>query len=373
VRHLDTSSTSRRHEALGVFFGIASVLCTGVMIPAACAGPPEDIARLVEPMLHGQPLDVAPEDVANRAHALHDELRSWREQHPQALDGVIALAQITWILDRIEPSFVDDNEVVTAAPRNRQARQALERAAVRHPERAELPYWEAQLLASPVVRRIDGVLRARPLDLQAAITAARRAWTLQPEQTRFRDALAALLLDAYRDDEAWDLLMQTPRRSSPLQRLLHDLRSIPLPAGAQLLIEDSRRFAEDELARGRLHDNIYLRARVYVLPGTAADFEALCRERWPGFRLLTTRRTPDTPDWRDHAMQVLLLGGGAPRPVEDLAQLEVSAMDGIALTLIELHDPPEEKRQRSPAGVVLPDDLGTTFVYLYVLDDRTIH
>jgi hypothetical protein len=72
-------------------------------------------------------------------------------------------------------------------------------------------------------------------------------------------------------------------------------------------------------------------------------------------------------------MQVLLLGGGAPRPIADLDQLDVAAMDGIALTLIELRDPPNEQRRQSPAGAALPMDLGDVYVYLYVLNDRTIH
>lgn len=72
-------------------------------------------------------------------------------------------------------------------------------------------------------------------------------------------------------------------------------------------------------------------------------------------------------------MQVLLLGGGEPRPIAALEQLDVAAMDGISLTLIELTNPPETQRRQSPAGVELPGELGETFVYLYVLNDRTFH
>jgi hypothetical protein len=357
--------------SVGVVLGVGCML----LCAARChADPPQDIAALVEPMLRGDPLDLPPEEVANRAHGVQAELASWRQRHPDALPGIIALAQITWVLDRFEPSFVDDGAGPAAAARNVQARQALRQAAARYPERADLPFWEAQLLASPVVRSIDGVLRARPLDLPGAIRVARHAWTLQPDDAQIRDALAELLVEAYQDEEAWELLGPTPQATAPaLRRLLADLRSLPLPPQAWLLEEDSRRFAEDQLARGRLQDRIYARARVYVLPGTAADFEALCRTRWPHFRLLSTGREAGAPTWRDHAMQVLLLGGGEPRPVEDPSQLEVSRMDGIALTLIELREPPQEKRQRSPAGVSLPRNLGDTFVYLYVLNERTIH
>jgi hypothetical protein len=343
-------------------------------IPGAAEPPTQEIETLVHTVMVDGRLDFPLAELAARATNLQTQLVAWRANRADDLEGILSQAKIVWLLDRLQPQVASSDAAAAGSPGNQMAQQELQRAATRYPGNAAIHFWRAQLFASPVVRTIDGHLTARPIDRPRAIEEAQRAWDLDAQkQAHYRDALATFLAEDFRDAEALALLQDHQGNDSPLGTLMQDLRAIPLPDGTLLLEKDSRRFAEDQLARGRISDALYVRARVYLLPNDAQQFETLCRQQWPDFRLLTAQDTKPGPSWRSHAMQVLLLGGGAPRPIADLDQLDVAAMDGIALTLIELRDPPNEQRRQSPAGAALPMDLGDVYVYLYVLNDRTIH
>ena len=352
-------------------FAISALLALGA--PASWANPPEDIEALVHTVMIDGRLDFPLEELADRATKLREKLVVWRTSNPEELQGTLAMAKITWLLDRLQPHVASDESAVDGSPTHQAALLELRAATSQHPNTAAIHFWQAQLYASPVVAKVDGHLTARPINRPRAIEEAQLAWDLDNSQPQYRDALATFLAEDFRDNEALQLLQDHGGSETALGLLLEDLQAIPLPKGALLLEKDSRRFAEDQLARGRISDALYVRARVYLLRNAAQEFETLCRQQWPDFRLLTANQSSDGPAWRSHAMQVLLLGGGKPRPIANLDQLDVAAMDGIALTLIELQDPPKEQRRQSPAGAVLPVDLEDVYVYLYILNDRTIH
>ena len=138
---------------------------------------------------------------------------------------------------------------------------------------AELHYWKGQ---------VDGDLRsgAKPSDprLHEAVRETRRAVSLDPKSTRYREALASLLLKIGDEAGARDLYREV-RADHPMYLSLHDWERIPHIEGLQPLQGMGADMPGLMTGTGP-------GTRMFLFRGRAAEFEQRCRNVWPGFALV---------------------------------------------------------------------------------------
>jgi tetratricopeptide (TPR) repeat protein len=234
-------------------------------------------------------------------------------------------------------------------PADLSAEAALDRVLAAHPHDAEALYYKGRLYGRPV--RADRYA-TRMEDAEKAVAFLRQAVKYAPGNLGYREVLAHFLADQGHPGEA-KALLQAVRKDHPMIPVLEDLESLPIPAGANFLVQlEFSMLAGLELGRAGIQDNPFLRVRSYGLSLSQAATEDFYRAQWPGFQWIPDEHlgeaTSKPAEWAPVFYRQFLHGKpGAWRPSrgrEDLPGLRKPG-PGVLLLLIELHNDPELKQE----------------------------
>ena len=144
------------------------------------------------------------------------------------------------------------------------------------PNDPEAYFRKAELYANPYLRG----LRIAP-DFAAATDSVRKAVDRSPDNARYRETLADLLLEQDHEKEAMDTLRPLNGGHHPAYLLLVDWSKLPLPAGAVLNKEATQIAVQMLAATGK--DNPGLRERCYDVTQSVSDIESFYSGYWKDF------------------------------------------------------------------------------------------
>ena len=250
---------------------------------ARCEEPPDPVLRAQQLLSalgsgerSGNP-DSTSKDLAQADLGLRGHL----QQHPEDAAAAVLLMKIYGrrvALDTFRlastgaPGITYDTEPYSGI---------LDRALRAAPKDAALHYWRGRLYAvhpSPPNQEPT----ANPL-LPQAVQEVRRAVALDPNEEGYRATLAYLLLAGGDLDGSLALYQGLANGTHPMYLLLRDWKQVPEIEGSVSRREGAFGISEVFSALLGYAGGRY---RYFAYRGSAEDFEARCRKRWPSFHLV---------------------------------------------------------------------------------------
>jgi tetratricopeptide (TPR) repeat protein len=330
--------------------GILAIVLTGCIAGVPLAFAQEvvnDAERIIEVLEALEAEENVGADVPDpeELDSAYRDLQELVAASPDDVRALLLLARAGRILWLRDPFVLTPGGVSSDVPSRNAALDALRHVLEIEPANVAAHYWLARIYGTATPKIVDDAFLHEPLDLERAIVHARRALELAPADLRHREALAVYLAEARRYAEAIAAFGDTEH---VLRRILEDLESVPLPAGARYMPVETAAIADTMASRGRFVGFGALRVRAYVVDGGRAVFEAAFRERWRGFELYEAERE-DAGDGATVATfaQVLRDDGGTlqPTPVETLARSladDADADGALTITVLEFANPSDE-------------------------------
>ena len=299
--------------------------------------------------------------------AILPEARALLAESPNDFDALLMTARLE--RQAIRP------EQLAVPPDMTGVHQLLDRALSLAPESAEAHYWKGRLHGEQVIAPErwdeDRQLVFAAQDLFAAIDHTSLAVDLAPDELRYREALALLLIENGENDRALETLRPVTGMEHPVFALLSDFASFPLPPEAErattspeLLIFESKRWTIDRYEE--------LRLSAYVLAGTADGVERYYAGLWPGFKLHHVR-TSEEGAVRDVAFRQWVAreddGWRIARHAGEIPEVGSMIQRGITIDVDEMHGLPSEM-----LSVFVPDhmlsDQGQVFTRILLTNHR---
>ena len=224
----------------------------------------------------------------------------------------------------------------------------LNRALDLEPENAAAHYWQARLygMRSPAIR--NNVFVKVPEDLSKAIHHARRAVEVDPKKREYREALTLYLVAEQRFDEAIEVIRVVNAGSHPINRLLTDFQSLPLPDDAIYLPVESEGYAEQQIQRRRIHNYPQIRVRMYTILRSASEVLGYYRHLFPDIQFLENKKNTVSM-----SIQIFNQKNGLLVPTENIDNSSMRALlngKGMSFNLVEFNQATEDIRKRFNAG-----------------------
>jgi len=314
---------------------------------------------------------VSPEKLEKRAATAEKGLDAHLLAHPDDVDALVVSARLDRFSQTQKPIVLKSGQ----EPPDPKAAFAdihrkLDQALALQPSHAEAHYWKARLygVRLPVFR--ENTLYYESVDLAQAIHHSTEAVRLEPTRVAYREALALYLVADQKPADAAEVMQSVADDQNLIRLLLNDLRDLPIPATAAFSPEDSERYAQLLLERGRFSDYPQLRVRQYVVPESLLEIQKFYSGHWKGFTFLAQADSEKVGDGEIRFLgQHLTRERGKLQPAAANSKLPDS-MSGLLMTVIEYRDLPADHRPHIPAGLDLPSDLGDTFCFLFVVNYR---
>lgn len=293
----------------------------------------------------------------SRAAELQKEssaLTEYLKDNPQDVRALLLKARILRaLIVAIPTGFQTDQKgtrVISGDTSNTRADAiaAIDRALALDPANAEAFYWKARILSlhTPTIEEVQS--GRQDLDTAPVVEALRKAVSLAPANTTYREYLALALLASGQRAEALQEFHSLPGKHPALQ-LLEDVELIPLPPGAKL---DQQGWSELWAEGFEGHMDVFkypgLRTFVYSVPSPLTDVEAFYTAKWP-----TIRFKSEQAQNVEHAIAGLIWRETRLQPVPDPAVFDTDwdkqlPPSGIILELGEV-----KSKQTSSTTIVL--------------------
>jgi hypothetical protein len=277
----------------------------------------------------------------------YDELAAYLEAHPDDVDALILFGRLGRIQTVVQPIVIVEGRQEQFDIEPSQA--ALHRALELDPGRADAAYWQARLygLSQPTIEADGVVMRTRNLEM--ALSFARLAVSLAPDNEQYREALALYLFEAEELDEALRVMDEGVALGGdpmgPIRLLLADLVALPLPATAEFLADETDSQVDSV---GALLDFARLRIRVHLVPQSADQLESFYSDHFPGFTLFDCEPLGQASTGTAVlCLQFLTPDDDTFRPAsssEQLAQSRERRSEGILMVVIEMDGVASEER-----------------------------
>ncbi len=218
----------------------------------------------------------------------------------------------------------------------------LDRALQRAPGNAEFHYWKGRLYALFEPLRNEGRLDTQNSTLPQAIRELRLAVSVSPNEVKYREGLAALLLANSQEAEAIAIYRDLSGGRHPMYLLLHDWERLKLPQKAVADPAVTASLVQRAQFIGR--DYSLARSRAFAYPGTAAQFMSDCKQRWPAFRLVQRPAGKGERTGVKSYSQIFTWKGDALVPsAASVKNLPQSPQSGIGINVFEMRAPQSKK------------------------------
>lgn len=186
-------------------------------------------------------------------------------------------------------------------------------------------------------------------------------------EVHYKEALADYLIQHQEPQEALKVLADLQNGQHPVSLLLGDMESFPVPEKAVFDPTKTTRFSEEMAWKGRISDNIYVRARAYLIPSPVKEVETFYKQRFPSFKLGKPYKVYKEEPW----MAVYNFLFRRPAAGWELQRrLPDNPTDGMMMTLSEIRisDPEMVEMVNDEAPVAL----GNEYSVLVVLNLRPV-
>ena len=348
------------------------VLYTPAGFSAALSSPAQidfkSLSKRVELIETSEAYRLGVKELAQKIETVGNDLESYIAANASDADAMVLSVR----LRIVEETFVKSRQTNNAQyihPGEKFLAQhgRLDKAIALRPDDAEAYYWKAYLygMNAPVIDD-QGELTMQSIDLDRAIHFAEQAVLLDKRNERYREALAVYHLTAGDRKSALEVMDTGAMAFNPVNVLLKDIDAFPMPEGTVYSKEDSESYSELHLNQKTISDYPYLRARVYVVPMTAARLEAFFQDTWPEFRFFRQAQS-------DLYAQYLIFDAAGLRPTLNMDEARDWArqkLGGIILSVTDVRNPSASEREKTPKGHRLPASLGDEFSYVFYLNDR---
>jgi tetratricopeptide (TPR) repeat protein len=308
-------------------------------------------------------------ELAQKIEPVKQDLEAYVAANPEDVDALVLSVRLAFI----EEVFVKgaenkDQQYIDPMDKFGAQHKRLEQAIKIRPDNAKAYYWKARLygMNAPVIDE-HGDMKKKPINLDEAIHYAKQALMLERSNTWYREALAIYYITAGDRKSALEVLDTNATMYNPINVLLKDIESFPLPEGTVYAEEDSEKYSELQLKQKSITDFPNLRAQVFVVPMTASRLEKFFQETWPEFRFFKQARS-------DLYAQYLVFDPGL-RPTYNMGEARAWAqkkLGGIILSVMDVKNPGEAEREMTPEGHRLPDSLGGKFSYVFYVNTRVV-
>ncbi len=329
----------------------------------------KDVKLLIEQIEAGEAYNIPPDELTNKIDKAKRVLDAHLDSHQKDVKALILTVRLGIIEELAKPTVFSEDKP-PSDPKNLFVSQHLnlDRALELQPNSAEANYWKARLFGiQPPTINEGGRLEKKAIDLDKAIEFSKNAVQLDSENVAYREALALYLIEGLHRKEALEVMNTTATEHHPINVLLKDIDAFPLPGGTIFSKEDSESFGEMQMMRGRITNFPQLRVQVFIVPMYATKVERFYKQRWPKFKFISQGSAGPF-------VQYMKYGERSFIPAKNMSELAKWAgkVDGILLTLNEVHKATKAQRKESPAGHPLPPTLGEEFSYMFYVNHRRI-
>ncbi len=306
----------------------------------------EELVSAIEAAERGEePPTDPPQDLDGALSEAAEGLNRYLDEHPDDVSALILSARLQRLQDLSETVVWSPSAGEQPPKRSLvAAHERLNRALALDSDNAEAHYWHARLygIREPVV--VDDVLWYRPRNLDKAIEHAQRAVELAPARSDYREALGLYLYAADRYHDAVTVTRELTDGRHLMHRLLTDMEALELPESATYSPTETQKFISLQESRGRYVDIGYaaLRARIYIMPGTASELERFFARRWPDVSLFRMSREKFEGMTLSQYMQFFHWREDGMDPTAKKNQIPEEKTSGLALSVIEIKNPTQE-------------------------------
>lgn len=329
----------------------------------------KSLSKRVEHIETKEAYQLGAKELAQKIEPVKKDLEAYIAANDTDVDAMVLSVRLGFI----EEIFVTGREkkseqYINPKEKFQAQHKRLDRAIKLRPDNAKAHYWKARLygMNAPVVDE-QGELKSQPIDLDQAIHFAKQALLLDRNNVWYREALAIYYITAGDRKAALEVLDTKATAFNPINVLLKDIESFPLPEGTVYSPEDSEKYSELQLKQKTINNYPHLRSQVFVVPMTAARLEKFFQETWPEFRFFKQARS-------DLYAQFLVFDPGL-RPTHNMGEARAWAqkkLGGIVLSVMDVKNPTPAEREMTPEGHPLPASLGDKFSYVFYVNSRVV-
>lgn len=306
----------------------------------------EELVSAIEAAERGEePPTDPPQDLDGALSEAAEGLNRYLDEHPDDVSALILSARLERIQDLSEAVVWSPSAGEQPPKRSLDAaHERLNRALALDFDNAEAHYWHARLygIREPVV--VDDVLWKRPRNLDKAIEHAQRAVELAPARSDYREALGLYLYAADRYHDAVTVTRELTDGRHLMHRLLTDMEALELPESATYSPTETQKFISFQESRGRYVVIGYaaLRARIYIMLGTASELERFLARRWPDVSLFRVNTEKDEGMTLSQYAQFFHWREDGLNPTAKKNQMPENEANGLALAVHEIKNPTQE-------------------------------
>lgn len=325
----------------------------------------DKVRKYIEKLEAGKEKNKSIEELLKRIEEDKALLEKHIEESQADIEAVILYTRISMIEGRLTPIVLTKDNMYddfkdSYAPQH----SKLDRAIALQPDNARAHYWKARLYGVIVsTSGASGRLEKRSIDINKAISFAKRAVRLDPQTVVFREALALYLVATERFKEALKVIDTEATKKNLIYLLLKDINEFPIPDGALYSWPDSKRFGEMKLERRRFRNYPMLRVFIYVVPMSASEIEAFYQSKWTGFKFFD-----------DDFIQRFKYDKNTLMPASSKSEVDKyfksKKKKGITLVLIQEDNSAENKKQETVTGNPLPPTIGDVYCLLFYVNYR---
>jgi len=218
----------------------------------------------------------------------------------------------------------------------------LDRALQRSPGNSEFHYWKGRLYALFEPLQSEGRLDTQHSTLPQAVRELRLAVSASPNEVKYREALAALLLANSQEADAMAIYRDLSGGRHPMYLLLQDWARLKLPQKA--VADEGGTSSLVQRAQFTGKGYALARSRALTYPGTTAQFMSDCKRRWPAFRLVQRPAEKGERAGLKSYNQVFAWKGDALVPTAAAVKnLPKSPKSGMGVNVFEMRAPKSQK------------------------------
>ena len=190
----------------------------------------DSVKTFVEQFESGRAHNFSLDQLTDNIRQARKELDAHIESHQNDIEALIISVRLSIIEKLVTPTMIskgkepsDPNELFVPQHLN------LDQALKLQPDNAEAHYWKARLYGiRPPTISASGRLEKKNIDLDKAIHFARKAVQLDPQNVRYREALALYLIDGQHRKEALEVMNTRATKRNPIYILLKDIDAFPV-------------------------------------------------------------------------------------------------------------------------------------------------
>jgi hypothetical protein len=293
--------------------------------------------------------------------ALARDLESYLRAHPNNGRALVLRGRILGLQYRfakftptgVTPLAADDD------PRFESVRW-FDRAVAADPRNAEAHFWKAVTLSEPVIdiEKDSGRYRQPLWDL--ALSPAREAYRLHPEDARFEAFVRKALIATSNDEEAVRLAGGHGSLEAELVKLMADRDRVPVPPGA--VLSPGTRVIGQGPVEGHPEDPsrefTIARTREFTCAQATDSVIAFYHRVWPSLSFLSSGSSDKVEiiGFGRVSLARLRWEGAALVPEDTTATLAPKTWSGLELTIVEFQIAGEKNLQESvPAVLTIVD------------------